>query len=279
MKASPPPRLVVIDLDGTLLRSDGAFSPVDLEALREAGRRGVIRALATGRSLFSIQRALDQALEGRRLPVDYVIFSTGVGVMRESDGLVLRSSVLTTAETARAGWILLEAEVDFMVQEPVPENHRFAYHDTGRGNPDFLRRVDLYEGYCRPLPDPLEEFGPATQLIAVLLPKQTGIELVRKLTGYSVIRATSPLDGASTWIEILPPGVSKSAAAAWLAKRLDVDPDRTLAVGTDVNDLDLLEWAGEARVVANGHPEVLPHFPQVASHDDGGVAEALKDWL
>jgi hydroxymethylpyrimidine pyrophosphatase-like HAD family hydrolase len=169
-----------------------------------------------------------------------------------------------------------------MVHEPIPENHRFAYHDTGSGNPDFLRRIGLYEGHCRPLGDRPEEFGPAAQLLAVVPSpgaRETAERLRERLSGFSVIRATSPLDGDSLWLEVFAPGVSKSGTVAWLAEREGVEAGNVLAVGNDYNDLDLLEWAGTAFVVANAPEELRARFPEVPGHDDGGVAAAVSTWL
>jgi hydroxymethylpyrimidine pyrophosphatase-like HAD family hydrolase len=99
------------------------------------------------------------------------------------------------------------------------------------------------------------------------------------LPGFNVIQTTSPLDGESTWIEIFPTTVSKSLTAAWLAEELGVDRSRTVAVGNDYNDLDLLEWSASSYVVANAPTDLKSRFPSVASNNDAGVAETVTRWL
>ena len=94
----------------------------------------------------------------------------------------------------------------------------------------------------------------------------------------SIIQSTSPLDLTSTWFEVLPAEASKGQAAAWLANKLGIAPDKALAVGNDYNDLDLLEWSGQAFVVANGPTDLTARFPVVASNDRFGVAEAVGRW-
>jgi hydroxymethylpyrimidine pyrophosphatase-like HAD family hydrolase len=69
--------LFVTDLDGTLLRSDRTFAPSDVAALRRLGERGVVRVLATGRSLYSFAKVGAAAA-----PIDYLVFSTGAGMAR-----------------------------------------------------------------------------------------------------------------------------------------------------------------------------------------------------
>ena len=101
----------------------------------------------------------------------------------------------------------------------------------------------------------------------------------RVLSGLSVIQTTSPLDHTSTWIEVFHPDVSKSGTVAWLAAKLDVDQIDTLAIGNDYNDQDLLEWAADSFVVENAPQDLKARFQTVASNNDGGVAEAIEQWL
>ncbi len=271
------PRMVVTDFDGTLLGSDGSLAGDDLAALRSLGDHGILRVIATGRSPFSYRRAMG----GRSLPVDIIVFSSGAITARMPDLEILESHVLTAAETRFAVEVCLDHDVDFMVQDPPPGNHCFSWR-RGPGSPDFERRLSLYEGFTRKLPRDLHRLGPATQLLVVLpSPDAAGIaeEITRSLSGYSVIRATSPLDGDSLWLEIFPGGVSKSAACAHLARERGIDPEEVLAVGNDYNDLDVLRWAGTGFVTGNAPGELRAEFPVVAGNDHGGVAEAVKRWL
>jgi hydroxymethylpyrimidine pyrophosphatase-like HAD family hydrolase len=54
---------------------------------------------------------------------------------------------------------------------------------------------------------------------------------------------------------------------------------RTLSVGNDFNDLDLLEWAHSPFVMANAPAELRQRFATVASNDHCGVAEAAERWI
>jgi Cof subfamily protein (haloacid dehalogenase superfamily) len=269
--------MLITDLDGTLLNSDGSLTKQDMDALFSLGRKGVVRVIATGRSLYSYN-----AVAGNRLPVDYVIFSTGAGVIACSDGQLIRKIHLDPEAVLSAVQIFMEFGLDFMVHEPIPDNHRFVYFDTGRNNPDFHRRLARYSEFCQPLDHATSNIGPATQLLAVISHDNSAsvLKTLRsKLTGYSVIRSTSPLDGKSTWIEVFAPGVSKSQCASWLADRLKIDKELVLAVGNDYNDMDLLEWAGTSFLVDNAPDMLKNRFVSVASHDHGGVSDAIHQWL
>jgi hydroxymethylpyrimidine pyrophosphatase-like HAD family hydrolase len=273
----PPAGLFVTDLDGTLLRSDRTVSEGDRESLRRLGDQRVVRVVATGRSIFSFGR-----IDAPRLPIDYVIFSTGAGIAEYPEGKILRRAGLEPEETGRAAAVLRELRLDFMIQRPIPDTHVFGYAALNPSNPDFETRIALYRPFAFPLNEDVHRFGPATQLVAIV-PRtraENALSAVRqRLAELTVIQTTSPLDGHSTWIEIFPAGVSKSLSAQWLASRLGAPAGQTLSVGNDYNDVDLLEWAATRFVTANAPEELRHRFPAVASNNHGGVSEAIERWL
>lgn len=272
-----PAGLFVTDLDGTLLRSDRTFSESDLASLRRLGDHGVVRVVATGRSIFSFNR-----VQASVLPIDYVIFSTGAGVAEHPGGKILRSVSLESAEVCRVCAVLRALRLDFMVQRPIPDTHVFGYAALSPSNPDFETRIALYRQFAFPLDGDISGFGPATQVVAIVPHDRAQHALAgvrQRLEGLTVIRTTSPLDGLSTWIEIFPASVSKSRTAEWLASRLGIPRGQTLSVGNDYNDLDLLEWAGTRFVTANAPADLQQRFPAVASNNHAGVSEAVHRWL
>ncbi len=269
--------MVVSDLDGTLLRSDRTFDPRDLDTLAELGRRGDLRCIATGRNLYSARQVLPASM-----PIDYLIFSSGAGTVDWRSGTLLERHLMSAAEVARAFRVLEARGLDFMVHEPVPENHRFTWFAVDGGGDDFRRRIERYSEFARP--GDRSGFRPqgGTQLLAVVAAGDAGEreyrEVRAELNGLSVVRSTSPLDGLSTWVEVFSADVSKGLAAARIAARHGVARERTLAVGNDYNDEDLLSWAGLGVVVA-GAPEPLRfRFRQVASHDSAGFTQAVQEW-
>ena len=269
-----PRGLFIMDFDGTLLRSDRTFSRIDLDALRQLGDLGIIRTIATGRSLYSFNTATVMDL-----PVDYVIFSMGAGVLQLAGGKVVRRISLEPYEVKRACKVLRANRLDFMIHRTIPDNHVFSYYRSTDGNEDFERRVKLYSRFAVPLDQTADGLGPATQLLAVVRPKagQAVLKKIRaELADYSIIRTTSPLDGKATWIEIFPKVVSKSRTAAWLARELKIGKHKTVSVGNDYNDMDLLEWTARSYVVDNAPADLKSRFTGVASNNSGGVAEAAR---
>ncbi|MGK0172271.1 MAG: HAD superfamily hydrolase (TIGR01484 family) [Gammaproteobacteria bacterium] len=268
--------LVATDLDGTLMSSRRTVSSTDLQTLHDLGAAGVTRVVATGRSLYSARLALPPDF-----PIDYLVFSTGAGVMDWSTQKLLRHNALSQGELACAVNAVESLGLDFMAHWEVPDNHRFVYRrgsSDARG--DFEQRLTRYREYAQEW----EAGAPAPERVSqlVAIAHATRAELFDVLTDdlphLQVVRATSPLDGQSWWLEIFPPGVSKSHACAWLFERNKLHGQRTLAIGNDYNDEDMLAWAESAFVVANAPAVLREKHLSVPSNDHSGFSVAVAKW-
>ncbi len=278
-------KLFITDLDGTLLNDDKKITQEDLAALARMRQAGTLVALATGRSNYSLAMLMEKlgySGPAGGLPVDYLIFSTGAGVMDYPGGRILRNIALAPEHVLSIASVLDQLRLDYMIHRPVPDTVHFIYSQHNPENPDFFRRLHIYKSFATPLSQALlAGFGGATEVLCIV-PQDHGHEIAARLREtfrqFSVIKATSPLDGKSFWIEIFAPAVSKSQAAKWLAEECGVSRDMVCAVGNDYNDEDLLHWAGQSFVVANSPKVLQTQFQTVASNNNGGVAEAAARW-
>lgn len=270
-------RMMITDFDGTLFRSDRTVADEDLASLRRLGDEGVIRVIATGRNLYSFMKAAPADL-----PVDYLVFSTGVGIARYPDPAanMIREASLSPEACRYIQAVFHRFGFDYMVHGAVPEGHRFVYHRNAPENSDFDTRLSFYDGFSAPLDGVVS--GPASQFLAIT-PETRGSELFaavsEALTDFTVIRTTSPFNGTSTWLEVFPKGICKSEAVSFLAERCGIPAARTMAVGNDYNDEDLLRWSGNGFVVGNAPSDLKAAFATVADNDTCGVSEAIGRWV
>ncbi len=271
--------MVITDLDGTLFRQDHRIGENDLKTLISLGKKRVLRVVATGRSLFSARKVLPEDF-----PIDYLVFSSGAGIMDWERQRLLKSHSMRKEEVEAVFRILSFRGLDFMLHRPIPENHYFVYFQGpgGKSNPDFLKRCEIYRAFATPGDPTGFSAIPACQYVVIepdRKPQSEYEEIKLELPGLKVIRTTSPLDGRSNWIEIFSREVSKSLAGSWLAFKHGLERRKILAVGNDYNDLDLLRWAGLSFVVGNSPSELKKLFPSVASNDESGFTEAVKVWI
>lgn len=269
-------RMVVTDLDGTLLDGSGKLGATNEATLTALGEAGVVRVVATGRSLYSA----DNVLTGD-FPIDYLVFSSGAGIMAWDSRDLVNARHMPGAEALAVGRFLKDQGLDFMLHHPAPESHRFVYFQTSRDNPDFRRRCERYQEYASPWDGESTDWDVSSQLL-VVAPASFGAcveTIAQAFPELNVVRTTSPLDGASLWIEIFPGHVSKAQASQWIGTRHQIAPADTVAVGNDYNDLDLLDWAGASFVVANAAAPLRSQYTTVAANDKGGFSDAVHAGL
>jgi hypothetical protein len=269
-------KAIFTDLDGTLLDENQNLSAGNQKTLSELGEKGVFRVVVTGRSLFSASRVLKPDF-----PIDVLVTSSGAGIFRFPGKELLHSTTMNLDNVLHCIDLVDQIGLDFMVHDPLPNNHKFRWHRNLKINSDFDNRLKAFSGHHEPLTQDISNIRGATQLI-VICPKDKNSrihEILRnKLSNLTVIRTTSPLDQQSIWYEIFPKGTSKSDAAAWVCNHYGLDSKTCLAVGNDYNDLDLLLWSNFSRIVANAPLCLRRQFAMVSDYREDGFSEAVSEW-
>jgi len=268
-------KIVVTDLDGTLLPSLGEVSERNYKCLESLEQLRITRVVATGRTLYSAMAVLPEDF-----PIDYLIFSSGAGIMKWITKELIYSQQLEADEVKELAEILVQHKVDFMILDPIPMNHQFWYYQTGNKNPDFDRRLSLYKQFATPIGNVKDTRRKACQILAILPNKVDSFEeLKTKFEDIKIIRATSPLDHESIWMEIFPKHISKGFGCQWLCNHLGVLQEESIVVGNDYNDIDLLEWGKHAFVVENAPKELKLKYQLTANVIDDGFAIAIEKVL
>ncbi len=264
--------MVVTDLDGTLLNDRQEITGQNLQTLENLGEKNICRVIATGRNLYSAKKILPE-----NVPVDYLVFSTGAGIMDWRTGELIFAEHLKETEVTLAINTLREAGMSFMVHDLVPDNHSFRYFDANCGSSDFQRRCKLYNEFAVPMDPVSDDFSHASQLLAIVPENISLLETIKnKLKNLRVVRTTSPLDGESMWIEIFPSNVSKGHAIEWLCGRLDIEKTGTMGVGNDYNDIDLLDFVHYPFAVANAPFQLKQLYGSCRSNNEGGFSDAVS---
>lgn len=284
----PPVRLVAIDIDGTLLPSFAQqVSERTARALRAAQEAGIIVAIATGRR----QAYVTPLLEGLRLRADMPLLTSNGAVTRTLDGELIDRCHLP-ARVAR-GLCGLLREFGAVV---------FTFDKTGPGElvlenlPQAQGRISLWVEANRksilevkPLEDALPDgddpiHDPIQGMVCGPVEKMRQAE--RALAESAWIaecefqRTEYPARDLSI-VDLLPLGVSKGWALERLAERLGVSKLETMAIGDNWNDVDMLEWAGQAVMMGNAAAELrtmakMRGWKQAPPNDEDGVAQVLE---
>ena len=265
-------KIVVTDLDGTLLPSQGRKKKINYNTLVDLHDKKIVRGIATGRSLYSAMAVLP-----KDFPIDYLIFSSGAGIMQWNTKELIYSQQIEAEEVLELSKILIDHEIDFMIQDPIPLNHQFWHYQSGNKNLDFDRRLALYKQFATPVGKLEDTKRDACQILAILPNKVDWFEeLKTKFTDIKIIRATSPLDHESIWMEIFPMHISKGHACQWLCNKLQIRVSDSFVIGNDYNDIDLLEWGAHSFVVANAPKELQSKYQVTKNVSEDGFTHAVE---
>jgi hypothetical protein len=263
-----PPALVAIDCDGTLVGSDGAVSVRNRAALGLLRERGVPIVIATGRPWLVVERTIAE-IGG----ADFAICSNGAMTVRVADGAVVRNVFLPLGLPERAVPAIRAA---------LPgTGFALEFERGAKSEPGWDRRLPPGVPLGPPVDDVLvliSERGPVRKIIAFhdRYDRDTSslAELVQAVVGQEAQVEHSGL----AFIEVGVPGVDKAVALAEVCAALGVAQAATLAFGDDVNDRQLLAWAGVGVAMANAKPAAVAAADVVTtSNDDDGVAVYLEE--
>ncbi len=268
-----PIEIVITDLDKTLLNDEHIISDRNMETLKWLGKKKIKRVISTGRSLFSAKKAIAD-----NLPIDYLIFSSGAGIIDWHTKEIIFSQSLQKEVVSAISDYLVNNKFDFMVHEPIPENHKFTYHHSGNENPDFMSRYFLYKDFAFPLHHKNNDYQDSCQILVVI---PQNLQLFEKVSNnlstheIKIIRTTSPLDGNYIWVEIFPQNISKGHSAEWLCEKLGINQTNTMGIGNDYNDIDLLDWTANSFIVANAPDDLKSRYKVCKSNFNNGFTDAV----
>ncbi|WP_084167335.1 HAD family hydrolase [Pelobacter seleniigenes] len=263
-------KMVITDLDGTLLNNDHLLTAINLKHLHYLQEQGVLIVAATGRSLFKVN-----AVIAEDVPLDYVIFSSGAGVYDWQSKRLLKWEEFEKGTAPVLCANLIELKQNFVVFKPIPNNNKFWFHQGAGLCSEFARYLERNIQDCQLLPlEALPEH--AGQMMCIIendvrLFASIQAALYKVRNDIKVIRATSPVNADYIWLEVFPETVSKGHAAKWLCHELGIAKTETMGIGNDYNDIDLLEFTGISYTVKNAPEELRNQYPAIlfTNHEDG----------
>ncbi|MEI6274875.1 MAG: HAD-IIB family hydrolase [Prolixibacteraceae bacterium] len=271
-------KMVVTDLDGTLLQTDHSISQVDMDTLNLLGELGICRVAATGRNPFKLRRAIFPSH-----PFDYVICSSGACIIDWRSQEIIRAINFQEQISEQLIQYLIEKEYNFKVADCFPDNHNF-FWSKNHECPEIERYIQVHSEMGK-----AEEVIPgkkysASQLL-LFFPKkssrfdQVKKELLGRFNEISIIKTTSPLDEDWTWMEIYPKGISKAHGIEEICRLKRIQRSDTLGIGNDFNDLEMLNFTQLSYVVHNAPDELKEKFLISLPYHENGFSHAVRQHL
>ena len=262
-------RLVLFDLDATLLDSRRQIGDENVRAIARLTTAGVRVGLATGRPPLSVAPYVE-----RMRPNAPLVHFNGAMVRDFGSGRVIFERTLD--RDAAAGCIALARAHGFHV-------NLYMGSQIWIDSPSATsRESEVKDGVphrvMRELVAALRSSSVApTKLLCIGPPE--GIAPLTAAVRAAHGDAVTLVNSETTYLEVLPPGCSKLEAARALATHLSISIDEVMAFGDNLNDLELLTGCGLGVAMGNSHPEVLARVAtHIGHHDTKAIAGFLNGY-
>lgn len=262
-------KMLVLDLDDTLLTDDHKISARNKKRLIQAQQQGVYVVLASGRPTEAMLQ-FAQELELDKYG-SYIISYNGAIITDMKNNLVIFEQTLTKEEIHELhdyskdnGLHILTYKDKQIVSDTESEYINVEKELTGLP----INKVSCFKSTmnqsavkCILLDDPirLKDFEPK----------------LKQAKQHLSVAISKPF-----FLEVMPKGIDKAASIQRLASKLNIKQQEIIAVGNAGNDLTMVEYAGLGVWVANVTPELRDKANTVvASNNDDGVAEVVEKYI
>ena len=268
-------KLVALDVDGTLVRSDLSLSPAVVLAVESLRDAGILVSINTGRSMGEL------IVLRRSLPwIRYFVVSNGATGFDAVSGQNFYENHMPL-EIARA--IELESRNYSLAAEVYADGVAYVnaecWRDATRYHTEYLHHPTLACGRS-----PVEDIG------ALLSARESDIEKfyicfehaddLSKLESYCRQYPVDLVCSAQGGLEINQRGVEKGSGLVALCDYLGLTPDRVAAVGDAPADVAMFQHAGLSIAMGNADKDVQASAMLIApSNDCDGASWAIAQIL
>ena len=257
-------RLIVLDLDGTVLYPDETLSPGVVTAIAQARAAGHEVMIATGRSWRTTEHIQDQL----QMQPDYVVCSNGAVTLARTESGYTQARVETFDAT----------EVLTLLREHLPNANYLV--ELADGSRRYTNHLDDWDMEAAERVDFAELAAQPVCRVVVVSPddgEQDFVDLVSRIGLNEVTYAV----GWTAWLDIAPQGVDKGTALDLVRQDLGVAPEHVIVIGDGRNDIGMFQWAvrggGRAVAMAESADEARDAATEfTTSVADGGVAAVLR---
>ncbi|MBH0777217.1 HAD family hydrolase [Nocardia bovistercoris] len=257
------PRLIALDVDGTLLEPGSPISARVVGAVGAAVAAGAHVVVTTGRTLLTTKPVLAEL----GLVDGHALCSNGAVHVDVARGEPVAVQSFDPAP-AVAALRKLFPEMIFAV-----ERVDVGVWATGTSPGEFSIGEYL-------LVDHEELSSAPTPRLNGWWPEGSLEDMVGLLATFELPDASLVHGDFGPWLTVSRRGVSKGWALERLRTALRVPPEATLAIGDGHNDREMLRWAAHSVAMANAPAEIRDMADEVADGVlDDGVAKVLERWF
>lgn len=267
-------KLLVIDIDGTLVANTSDISAENRAAVSEARRAGIHVGLCTGRSIVSCREMIDEL----GLQDNYHIFFDGALVTRVEDQQPVHTEYLEPALVGALVEYAWQHDIDLQLSTP---RRYFAERETWTTK--TKREYFSIDTTIGSLSGIWEREKVIRADIVVREPgDQTKADGLRDCfeDRAQFTEGHSLKFPEVKFVNVVAPGMSKGKALEALSSQLDITVGEVMAIGDWLNDIPMITCAGLGVAMGNAHDEVKKAADYVTLNvEEHGLAQAVRKYL
>ncbi|HKL72378.1 MAG TPA: HAD family hydrolase [Marinilabiliaceae bacterium] len=258
-------RLVISDLDGTLLNDDKEINPEFwgvYEALKE---RGIMFSVASGRQLYTMEQQFE------RIKGEIFFIAENGAIIKKGDEVVHQDAL--GREEANE---LVRLAREIPDANPILCGVKSAYIESTQ-EPFFTLASKFYRS--------LSVVNDLTKVDDIVLklaiadsqdPAGNSYKYFKKYDSKYKITISGP-----DWIDIASFTANKGSAIALIKKKLDIKNEEIMVFGDFPNDFEMMQMGLHSYAMKNAHPEILNIARYITEKDnnENGVVETIKKVL
>ncbi|MDE5804476.1 MAG: HAD family hydrolase [Lachnospiraceae bacterium] len=246
-------KMILTDLDHTLLRSDGSISEYTKQILKQCQSRGILVVIATARYWIGAERYIEE------IQPDYEITTDGTLIHQRGKQIYSCNMDINAANQIIQD--LLEQNQDTEIT--VAAGRQVFWNSHHISESEKLHKAVFYD-YKEPLSCPINK------IVAELSDSDIAVKIANRnhcrLQSYR----------GENWYAFLPEKSGKIQAILELTKSLNISLSDIVSFGDDINDMEMLQICGVGVAVSNAVADVKAAADCVTlSNDEDGVA----DWI
>lgn len=257
-------KLISIDMDETLLNDQAQITTGNAEGLKAASRAGVKVVLNSGRGYASLQDDLE-TLDLKGKAGQYVISYNGAAIIENEKNKVIHVDGLEF-DVAKRLFNLMRVNYPQNSIHIYTVDTLYVYHmtDVDRNylEPRGVKWVDLENDNIDFLQD-----TPITKVIINILSEDER-KAFEQVVKENIPEKMTVTHSSGRYLEYNSASASKGNAMLYLAEKLGIKPEETIAVGDNGNDLSMIKAAGVGVAVKNAHAQVLKVADYICQNDN-----------
>jgi Cof subfamily protein (haloacid dehalogenase superfamily) len=273
-------RLLAIDIDGTLLDSRGRLPDVHRDALVGAAAAGVEVALVTGRSYHFTLPVVEL------LPIPLTLIVNNGAVVKRKDGATELRHVLPREAARRVLDETRHLEDSVALVFDRPDERQIVFERMDWTHPNRRGYYEKNKAFIAATPSPLRDVLTEDPIQVMfngsVEPMRGLVEALRAMpiADQFSVAITEYVPRDFSLVDINAAGCSKGTTlAAWVHRR-GWTPAEVAAIGDNLNDVEMLDFAGTAYVMGNATDALKSRgYRATGTNDEGGLATAIRNCL